>query len=226
MIRIFFGSPGAGKTTLCCKMAKKARKNYAAVYLNFKNTVPDARSCNVEGLGTWTFQHGSYICLDEAGIDYNNRAFKNNKNMNQAAISWFKKHRHYRCDLDCFSQSWDDIDITLRRLATELWYMRKIGPFTLSRRVYKSVMVDPETHQIVDGYDMASKLWLLFWPLQLGWPFPKKFSLTFRPFYYKYFDSWECDDLPVKEFPCLSSSDPLPLDNKLVDEPVPDFVQL
>ena len=99
------------------------------------------------------------------------------------------------------------MEITIRRLATELWYMYKIGPFTLCRKVYKRVTVDRNTHQIIDGYSMANKLWLLIWPLQLGYPFRKRFTLTFRPFYYKYFDSWECDDLEVREFPCLA---PLP----------------
>lgn len=208
MIRIFFGSPGAGKTTLCCKFAKKNFKKYKAVYLNFNNTVPGVHSCNMDGLGRWTFKHGSYICVDEAGIEYNNRAYKL---LPKEAIAWYKKHRHYRCDVDVFSQDLD-MDITLRRLTYELWYMRKIGPWTLCRRIYKRIMVDKTTHQIIDGYDMASNIWLLFWFLQLGWPFQKRFTLTFRPFYYKYFDSWECDDLPVKDFPVLNPIDPSPSD--------------
>lgn len=203
MIRVFFGSPGVGKSTLCCKLAKKAKKNYDAAYINFKNTVPDVFSCDTSGLGDWTFLKHSYIALDEAGIEFNNRAYKS---LSKSAIAWFKKHRHYSCDVDVFSQSWEDMDVTIRRLASQLWYMYKIGPFTLCRRVYKRVMVDKQSHQIIDGYHLANMLWLLIWPLQLGWPFQKKFTLTYRPFYYKYFDSWECDNLAVREFPVLSSS--------------------
>ena len=109
-------------------------------------------------------------------------------------IAWFKLHRHFGVDVNVYSQSWDDVDITLRRLADRYFYLRKIGPFTLSRRVYKTVMVDDTTHQIIDGYRMERGIWLLLQPLRLfglgnifsglrGW------GLTFRPFYYKYFDT-------------------------------------
>lgn len=140
----------------------------------------------------------SYVAIDEAGIEYNSRAYKA---MPKPTIAWLKKHRHYVTDIDVFSQSWEDMDVTIRRLSNQLWYMYKIGPWTLCRRVYKRVTVDKNTEQIIDGYKMASMLWLLVWPLQLGFPFDKKFMLTFRPFYYKYFDSWSVDNIPVKEFP-------------------------
>lgn len=198
MIRTFFGSPGAGKTTLAVKMAIKNRKKYDGVYLNFDHTIKDGYVCNLNRLGEWTFPDYSYICIDEAGIEYNSRAYKA---LPKPAIAWFKKHRHYKCDLDVFSQSWEDMDVTIRRLSNELWYIYRIGPWTLSRRIYKRVTVDKNTEQIIDGYKMASMLWLLVWFLQLDrGVFAPKFKLTFRPFYYKYFDSYSKDDLPVGEF--------------------------
>lgn len=198
MIRTFFGSPGAGKTTLAVKMAIKERKHYDGCYLNFEHTIPDASICDLAGLGEWTFPDKSYILIDEAGIEYNSRAYKT---LPKPAIAWYKKHRHYKCDIDVFSQSWEDMDVTLRRLTTELWYIYRIGPWTLSRRVYKRVTVDQNTEQIIDGYRMANMLWLFIWPLQLGWPFLPKFKLTFRPFYYKYFNSYSKDEIPVRSFP-------------------------
>lgn len=200
MIRIFFCKPGGGKTTLCCKLAKKAAKTRPA-YINFDNTVPNVYSCNLDKLGEWTFQIGAYTAIDESSIEFNNRSFKS---MPKPVIEYLKLHRHYALDMDFFSQSYDDMDITIRRLADQLWYMQKIGPWTLCRRIYKYVMVDEVTHQIIDGYRMASLLWLLVWPIQLPLkicPVQQKFMLTFRPFYYKYFNSWERKDLPVKEFP-------------------------
>ena len=198
MIRTFFGSPGVGKTTLACKFAKLKLRKYQNTFLNFDNTVPGCGTADLNGLGEWTFPDYSSIGIDEAGIDFNNRAYKT---LPKPLIAWLKKHRHYRCNVDVFSQSWEDMDITIRRLSNELWYMSKIGPWTLCRRVYKRVTVNKDTEQIIDGYRMASMLWLIIWPLQLGWPFDKKFTLTFRPFYYRFFNSWSKDDIPVKEFP-------------------------
>ena len=200
MIRTFFARPGAGKTTQCVAFARKfsRSKMYKHVFLNFKHSVPGVYSCDLSGLGTWTFPQNSYIAIDESGIEFNSRK---TKTLPQSTIAWFKLHRHYRCDIDVFSQSWDDMDITIRRLSSELWLLYRLGPWTLGRRIYKRVGVDKNTHQIIDEYRMASMLWLLIWPLQLGYPFEKKFTLTFRPFYYKFFDSWDCNDLPVAQFP-------------------------
>lgn len=209
MLRIFFGSPGAGKTTQAVKLLKKSRSTYK--FCNFslveKYSLADVVSSeDMKKLGQWTFPEGSYIAIDEAGIDYNNRKFKT---FPQYMIEWFKLHRHYRCDVDLFSQSWEDMDITLRRLASELWYMRGVGRkygFTILRKVYKTVMIDDNTHQIVDGYRMEKGLWLLLQPLRLigfGYIFPQLhgWKLTFRLPYYKYFDSYAHPDLPIRPYP-------------------------
>lgn len=207
MIRVFFGSPGAGKTTQACKLLLKNKKRYQYTFCNFDlkreyDLAESVSSEELKKLGLWTFPEYSYIALDEAGIEYNNRKFKT---FPQYTIEWFKLHRHYRCDVDLFSQSWEDMDITLRRLADQLWYMRGIGRkygFTILRRVYKFVTVDDNTKQIIDGYRMEKGIWLLLQPLKLiglnkllpqldGW------KLTIRPKYYKYFDSYAHPDLPL-----------------------------
>lgn len=194
MISTYFGNPGCGKTTLAVKMAIKNQKHYDYVFLNLDHLIKNGYIADLDGLGEWTFPDHSFIAIDEAGIEYNSRAYKS---LPKPAIAWFKKHRHYKCDIAVFSQSWEDMDVTIRRLSDDLWYLYRIGPFTLSRRIYKRVTVDKQTQQIIDGYRMPSMLWLLIWPLQLGWPFQKKYTLTFRPFYYKYFDSFSKDDIPV-----------------------------
>ena len=81
MIRIYFGNPGCGKTTLACRMFKKEKKRYKRkkspykyFISNFENKLSNCVS--LEGLGKWTFPDYSYVIVDEAGIEYNNRKFK------------------------------------------------------------------------------------------------------------------------------------------------------
>lgn len=201
MIRTYFGKPGVGKTTLAVKHALKALKKYDAACVNFETSAPGVGSCSLYDLGNWSFQINTYLAIDEAGIEYNNRK---TKELPRHTIAWFKLHRHFGVDIDVFSQAFDDMDITIRRLSNELWYMYKVGPWTLCRRVYQQIMVDENTHQICDGYKLASPLWLLIWPLQLGYPFLPKWKLTFRPFYYRYFNSWSVPEgVVLRHFPPL-----------------------
>lgn len=196
MIRIYFGNPGSGKTTLACRNAYKIIKKYKRtkkadyhhIYANFDNKL--TKYSDMVDLGNWTFPPYSYVIVDEAGIQYNNRKFKT---LSQSTIQWFKLHRHYRCDVDFISQSWEDIDITVRRLADELWYIKRLGPFTLLRKVYKTVEIDNTTHQIIDGYKFGKLL-----PQLLPFPFHRThFKIFLRKPYYKYFDSYSTPDTPV-----------------------------
>ena len=158
MISTYWGNPGCGKTTLACKMLKKQQKHYKHTISNFPHVVPGAGFYDdLTLLGRWKPPSHSLCIWDESGIDFNNRAGRHGA-MDQPCIALHKKHRHEHLDIVCISQSWDDIDVTLRRLSVQLWYMYRLGPWTLCRRVYKSTGIDKETGQIVDKYRFASML--------------------------------------------------------------------
>lgn len=203
MIKIFFGSPGAGKTTTAVRDLKKLykKKLYDYYFTNFETSLPYVRKCHLSGLGTWTFPENSVLFIDEAGIEYNNRKFKT---LPQTTIEWFKLARHYGVDIYIYSQDYQDMDITLRRLAHEYWYIRKLGPFTLAREIRKFVHIDEEKHDIVDGFEFRGIFWrFLPWPLHR-----KTWYLIFRPFHYKHFDSYERPNTPIRYFGDLPVAEP------------------
>lgn len=196
MIAIYFGSPGCGKTSFAVKQLIKNQKRYMYCYANFGHTVGGAYKFTLAPdnvLGEKSPPFNSYTALDEAGIEYNNRSYKT---MPKPTIAWFKKHRHYGVDVDVFSQD-IDMDITIQRLAVQYWVMYRIGPWTLCRRMYKKFGVDKITHQPCNMYTLAHVLTLFLWPLQYVGIMDWKWKLTFRPFYYKYFDTYEREDLPL-----------------------------
>lgn len=186
MIRLFFGSPGAGKTTLAIKLMKKEIRADRRVLSNFDTTISEFFDC--AALENYYPPKGSHITVDESGIVFNNRKFKS---LPQGTIEYFKLHRHNYNDIDFYSQSYDDTDITIRRLATQYWNVLRLGPLTVCRRYFPRVMVDDKTHQIITGFYKRSPLWQLL-PGQ-----PKQFMFCFRPLYYKYFDSYY---LPPREY--------------------------
>lgn len=190
MIRIFFGSPGAGKTTLVHFLCKHSK--YARYICNFDSKlIPDR--LDPKKLGYYSIPENTKLFIDEAGICFNNRQFKS---LGIKTIEYLKKHRHEKVDIDFFSQSWEDIDITVRRLADELWYIKRIGPFTFCRKIQKFVAPPRQENdwQIMDGYRFRGLLWK-FIPF-IGF---RSWFVCFRPLYYKYFDSF--DKLPLPKYP-------------------------
>lgn len=188
MITYVFGSPGCGKTTYACKLALDAyRVSKRRVFCNFDCSV--AQRVPLGGLGHWTLPAGSLLIIDEAGIEYNSRSYKT---FPRELIAYFKLHRHYGVDIVVISQSWDDVDITVRRLADRLFYIKRLGPFTMIRRVFKCTAVDDNTHQIVDFYKFARFLSALFDRSLL--------SIFIRRWYYPFFDTYSAPSLPVPDF--------------------------
>lgn len=179
----YFGVPGSGKTTLAAYLAKKRQKKGKRVLsnVNIKGCYEISRS----DIGHYDMSHSLILC-DEAGVEFNNRNYS--KNFDYAQIDFLKHHRHYDCDLAFFSQYWNDIDVTLRRLSTRLFLLQKsMIPFFIKRKeIGKKIGIDPNTKQIIDEY------YFKFFIVGTRY--------IFSPSLWKMFNTHENVELPKKEF--------------------------
>lgn len=104
-------------------------------------------------LGVHMIENGKLI-IDEAGVEFNNR---NYKSFPQEAIYFFKYHRHYQLSVDVFSQSFEDMDVTIRRLARNFFVVKPslLPGFICIRKIRRKVGIDDQTHQIIDHYSFG-----------------------------------------------------------------------
>lgn len=149
VVNIYFGVPGSGKTTMAAWLARRDLRRNGKVWSN----VPITGTYKLDvtkDIGIHHIEKGRII-IDEAGIEYNNRNFKN---MPLHQIEFFKYHRHYSTAIDVFSQSYEDMDITLRRLAQNYYVVTKSRlPWCIKiRRIGRRIDIDENTHQIIDAY--------------------------------------------------------------------------
>lgn len=208
-LNVYFGVPGSGKTTFAAYLARQAQresiviklcKRFPCRYTNWllrgkhwKRSYPVWSNVPIKGtyqldakkdIGVHMIQDGKMI-IDEAGVEFNNRDYKS---FPKTAIKWFKYHRHYGVSVDVFSQSFDDMDVTLRRLAQNFYVVRRslLPFFVVTKRIKRKVGIDDISHQIIDKYYFGTPV------LDSKW--------IFCPPLWKMFNSYECDILPDKEW--------------------------
>lgn len=196
MITCYFGIPGVGKTTVLTKIAqkelkkiKKGKSKYKRVYTNFY-----CDGCNIiryEDLEKYVILD-SLIVLDELTLDADNRNFKSFKS---GIRDFFILHRHLGCDIVYATQSYEMVDLKIRQLTADLWYMTKtvvpfFDRFTQSKRIYRNININEYTSELTLGYRFCNFLESLF---------TSNYKLCYRPNYYKYFDSFDKQVLSSRE---------------------------
>lgn len=201
MIKLFFGLPGCGKTTLLTKFALDAlnkpalRKKYpnvfSNVYLGRGGVFDDIIYISHLDLGKYDIRNG-LVLIDEATLAFDSRDYKR---FSKELVSFFLLHRHYNVDIFLFTQQWDGVDRKIRVITDRVYYVYK-GLFTgkwftkFYRIPYGIIIPDPKQGgeklgEIVQGYAKPNLLQRMFC------------SRVFRPKYYRYFDSWEAPSLPA-----------------------------
>lgn len=149
VVNVYFGVPGSGKTTMAAWLARRDLRRGGDVWSN----VPITGTYQLDvarDIGIHHIEDGRLI-IDEAGIEHNNRSFKS---MPRHQIEFYKYHRHYKLAIDVFSQSHEDMDITLRRLAQNYYVVtRSLIPWHITiRSIRRSIDIDENTKQIIDAY--------------------------------------------------------------------------
>lgn len=177
-LTLYFANKGTGKTTLLSKFAYLGQNKR-----KFKKKYPNGTFSNVpisgckhldikEQLGKVNIEK-ALVLVDEGAIE-----FDNTTRLPDCQKMFFRLQRHYECDVIVISQSWEDININLRRLYDNMFIMsrsRVLRHMSYIRRIVKYIDINEETNKPEDFYK---------------WAYPAVFSYWFnRKPYYKYFDT-------------------------------------
>lgn len=192
-VSLYFGLPGCGKTTLLAAKAKKAvrMRRYKHVYSNVGLKIKGVTLIDNDCIGKFDLSD-SLILIDEGTLFADNRAYKE---FPKEKISFFLLHRHYNCDIIIFTQQWNGVDKKIRVITDRVFYVYKKGILghlfltTYYRIPYGIIIPDGKKQggehlgEIIQGYCKPNLLIRIFAPKLI------------RPFYYRYFDSWEAPKL-------------------------------
>lgn len=194
-----FGKKGSGKSTLETKLALRYARKGRPVFCD-RPGVPGTYYFQTKDVGICEFPPGSVIMVDEAGMVWDNRDFKNFKNQTR---DYFKLQRHYKNTVYLFSQSFD-IDKKLRDLTDRMYLTTSFcNAFSVARAIGKKPDVSNGTTNGTGESKLIETYY--FEPLFLFWA--GSIKITYLPKYFKYFNSFEAPALKAGKF----TYTPLPL---------------
>lgn len=185
-----FGKKGAGKSTYLAKLTQQYNKKKGwTCYCDAP--IPGAYLIKTEDIGKVQFPEKSLIMVDEAGILFNNR---NWKQFTDAQRQYFKLQRHYKHRVILCSQSWD-VDLTLRLLADHLELLvNYFNVLTVSKVIKRKIVVTEATGEtesrIADQLVISPLIMLPFGARHFIW----------IPKYAKLFNSYAAPALETKFF--------------------------
>lgn len=194
MIRLYFGLPGAGKTTVMTANIIKDLNSgrYKNVYTNVHVAIPGATYIDNECIGQYELRECA-VHIDEATLFADSRDFKK---FDRGKLEYFLEHRHHYADISLYTQQWDGVDRKIRVITDRVYYVYKgllLGKwFTNYYRIPYGIII-PEPNKYGNGEKLGEIVQGYCKPPLLQRMFCKR---MYRPKYYKYFDSWECEELP------------------------------
>lgn len=184
---MIFGKKGSGKSSYLAKLALKYKRKHYNVYTNMDDlSISGIRFIDAKTLGEFVPESNSVILLDEVGMLYDNRNYKEFK---PAVRDFFKLQRHYKCIVYLASQSFD-IDKKLRDLTDEMYLCTCVsGIYGIIRPITKKITLTEASSfgesRIADN--------LAFRPI-FSW------KVNYLPKYAKYFQSFNLPEHKYLEY--------------------------
>lgn len=200
MITCFFGVPGVGKNTMLTKIARREIRRKKLGLSTYEHIYSDFYIKGAEKFDYSYFKthkcYNSLILIEEMGLNADNRKFKT---FSPEERDYFVLHRHIGNDIIYATQDYSMVDSKIRSLTQELWYMsRSVVPFirnfTIAKRIYRCIAINENVGDLILGYRFCNLIESLF---------VSNAKLCYRPFYYKYFDSY--DEGSLSNRPVLES---------------------
>lgn len=177
-----FGKKGSGKSSLLVKMMYKYGKKGFTIYTNMGDCIyPGARIIKIEEIGQFIPLPYSILCLDEVGIDYDARKFKQFKDDTR---DFYKYQRHHKILCFMASQTWD-VDKKVRDLVDKFYLCLGAGPISIARKIVRKVVLTESTG------DQESRI-----SDNLKFTFPTSWIYTWLPNWQKFFNSFVAPEKP------------------------------
>lgn len=178
-----FGKKGSGKSSYLVKLAYRYLKRGFFVYTNMQDCViPGVRLINIAHVGDFVPEENSLLLLDEVGMIWDSRDFKNFKT---PVRDFFKLQRHYKVVCYLASQTFD-VDKKLRDLTDGMMLCTNLMTvWSLGRTITKRITLTKAT---AEGESKITEN-LAFEPV---W----RWHLTYIPRYAKGYDSYTAPALP------------------------------
>lgn len=188
-LTMIFGKKGSGKSTLLVKLALDYMNRGYTVYSTEK--IPGVYLITPEDIGYTEFETNSVVLIDEVGMIWDNRHFKN---FDSKVRDWFKLQRHRKVRVYLFSQTFD-VDKKIRDLTDDMFLVeKKFRVFSYSKRILKRTVLNKSSAEAPSKIDED----LVFDSLLLFWAGSRMF--TFIPKYAGLFDSFQASPLKSREF--------------------------
>ena len=186
-----FGKKGAGKSTLMVKEMLRHAKAGWTIYTDMEDCiVPGVRIIKALDLATFAPPPHSCLFLEEVGITFDNRKYKN---FDDGMRDFWKFLRKYKCKAYMNSQSYD-IDKKIRDVVDGMILQNAVANcISISRPILKSVtLTEPSAEsesRIAERLKFAP-----VWEWKFMW----------MPRYHKYFDSFSAPPrgpIPYRQIP-------------------------